>query len=134
MPLRTFFISLDFGTYASGFAYAALTGKVDLNWEYPEAPSPYPKTITSLLYQKPTRGDFGRPIAWGWDARIKFMDMTAVERDFHVYVVNFKLALAPPNHEYMGAYKEHPGLSGNKLIADYIKELAKMATEKLSDK
>lgn len=134
MPLRTYFVSLDFGTYASGFAFAALTGDVVLTWDYPEAPKSYPKAITVLLYEKLARGIFGKPIAWGWEARDQFMDMTDAEREQHVYVENFKLALAPANHEYVGAYKEQKGLSGDKLIADFVTELTGMARSKLTDR
>lgn len=132
MTARTFFVALDFGTYASGFAYAALTGDVVLNWEYPGAPTPYPKTITALLYERTQSGVFGLPKAWGWDARVKYMKMSAAERDQHEYLENFKLSLAPTNCEYLESFQPRSDLPGDKLIADYLRELANLAKDAMA--
>lgn len=132
MGSHTFFVSLDFGTYASGFAYAALNSEVVTYWNYVGAPRPYPKNITSLLYERKPNGVFGSPKAWGWDARVQYMRMKAEEKGRHVFEENFKLSLAPADGEYKNIFKPRVDLSADKLIADYLRELANMAKTELS--
>ncbi len=74
-PERYIIVGLDFGTYASGFAYSTDGGShVRQFTEYPDQTTPYPKALTAILYQD------GEPVQWGWTARKEFMALSQQER------------------------------------------------------
>lgn len=129
MATRTFHVSIDFGTCSSGFAYAAQHGEVITHQDYLKAP--FLKNLTSLLYERKPGGSFGAPKAWGWDARIQYMGMSPEARTRHAYEENFKLSMAPSNLVNMNQYQPNPDLPGDKLVADYLKELSHMAKKVL---
>lgn len=134
MAARSYFISLDFGTHASGFAFATLKGDPVTYWDWKSAPIPYPKNITTLLYECTPGKGFGKPKAWGWEARTQYMKMKPEEKSQHVYEENFKLSLASSTAEYSNVWQPNEDLPGSKLIADYLRELSTMAKEVVKQK
>lgn len=74
-PERYIIVGLDFGTYASGFAYSTDGGRsVRQFTSYPDQTTPYPKALTAILYQD------GEPVQWGWTARKDFMALSQEDR------------------------------------------------------
>ena len=68
-------MGVDFGTYASGFAYSADGGQhVRLFTTYPDQPAPYPKALTAILYRH------GAPLHWGWTAQRVWMGLSPKDR------------------------------------------------------
>ncbi len=68
-------VGVDFGTYASGFAYSADGGQhVRLFTTYPDQPAPYPKALTAILYRH------GVPLHWGWTAQRVWMGLSPQDR------------------------------------------------------
>jgi hypothetical protein len=72
---RYIVVGLDFGTYASGFAYSTDGGKDVREFsEYPDQPAPYPKALSAILYRN------GAPVHWGWTAQKVWMGVSAQDR------------------------------------------------------
>ncbi|KXZ46455.1 hypothetical protein GPECTOR_43g891 [Gonium pectorale] len=87
-------VGIDFGTYATGFAYCELTDggvandpRVMLHFSWPEQPAPDPKTCTAAIYR-------GRQL-WGWPAWRRWCSLPPAERLQYAYLENFKLLLEP---------------------------------------
>jgi molecular chaperone DnaK (HSP70) len=86
-------VAVDLGTYGTGIAYKA-QGWSDEDIAYftkwPGNPDlTYPKTLTAILYEN------GRPIKFGWEARIAYQLLEDHERTKggYTYLDGFKLAL-----------------------------------------
>jgi hypothetical protein len=74
-PERRIIVGLDFGTYASGFAYSTDGGhSVRMFTSYPDQSTPYPKALTAILYED------GEPVQWGWTACKDFMALSQEDR------------------------------------------------------
>jgi hypothetical protein len=68
-------VGLDFGTYASGFAFSTDGGNSVREFTtYADQPAPYPKALTAILYQH------GVPVHWGWTAQRVWMGLSPKER------------------------------------------------------
>ncbi len=91
-------VAIDFGTHATGFAYSVDGGAtIKQHQVYPDLPSPYPKTLTAILYRNrqastcstaphPMLTDpplFPRrtPVSFGWTARKEFLSRPTVSED-----------------------------------------------------
>jgi hypothetical protein len=95
VPTRRFAVAIDFGTYAAGIAFKQLHASSSTGnparqfFDWPDQPAPYPKTRSAILY------DGRQPIAWGWPARTKYLELlaTGCSLEQYTYLQNFKLAL-----------------------------------------
>ncbi|KAJ9507969.1 hypothetical protein QJQ45_021304, partial [Haematococcus lacustris] len=125
---RSLVVSLDIGTHGCGFAFATSAGggPVRMHENWPDAPAPYPKTRSAILYRgrQPVEG------AWGYSAIRVLNELSAEEKATGNYklVLNFKLALQDPQH----AAKLPVGLSPAQVMADYLKCLRKYTLEQLA--
>ncbi|GFH15348.1 heat shock protein 12B [Haematococcus lacustris] len=125
---RSLVVSLDIGTHGCGFAFATSAGggPVRMHENWPDAPAPYPKTRSAILY----RGRHPVEGAWGYSAIRILNELSAEEKATGNYklVLNFKLALQDPKH----AAKLPVGLSPAQVMADYLKCLRKYTLEQLA--
>ncbi|KXZ46271.1 hypothetical protein GPECTOR_45g141 [Gonium pectorale] len=124
------FVGIDFGTANSGFSYMPV-GEVRpvCFTEYPQNRAQYPKTRTALLYRLEANGAAERtPIAWGEEAYHAYLGLRPAERSSHLYLENFKLALAPEGNMYADMPKlKAARLTVEKVIADYLRCLSDFA-------
>jgi hypothetical protein len=115
---RSIKIGLDFGTHASGFAISIDDGKTTREFSsYPDQPTPYPKTLTAMLYEA------GFPIAWGWSAYRRYLGLTPQQKASgkFVYLERFKLALHEDPRQVKYVLPE--GYTAVQVIADYLEFL-----------
>ncbi|KAG2500198.1 hypothetical protein HYH03_001778 [Edaphochlamys debaryana] len=133
-------VGIDFGTYASGFAYArneggdgdvggpAADGRVRLFSSWPDAPAQDPKTLTAILYKGSSVDSIG------WTAWKRWSCMGEGERAGHMYLDSFKLLLAPGGGAGGGhvAPELPAGMTVTQVVADFLTHLQKFVVSHLS--
>ncbi|KAL6759043.1 hypothetical protein V8C86DRAFT_1390447 [Haematococcus lacustris] len=125
---RSLVVSLDLGTYGSGYAFKTMgsSGQVRMHEDWPDSPEGLkgPKTRSAILYK-------GRvPIAWGHTAIRTLLRLSPADQASGNYTMltNFKLTLQDKRH----AAKLPAGLSPEQVIADYLTFLRKYVLEQLA--
>ncbi|KAG2500197.1 hypothetical protein HYH03_001777 [Edaphochlamys debaryana] len=138
-------VGIDFGTYASGFAYArneggdggvggpAADGRVRLFSSWPDAPAKDAKTLTAILYKGSSVDSIG------WTAWKRWSCMGEGERAGQTYLDSFKLLLAPGGGGGVGgAGSSHvaptlpPGMTATQVVADFLTRLQEFVVSHLS--
>lgn len=127
MNIRPFVVSLECRPSTSAFAYSALGGPIITHRVYPGSPSPVSYNITDMLYRRHPGEQFGPPLSWGWDARVKHSLMQPEERLQHEYVVDFKPDMTHTECDEGSESQHQYKLLFGKLVADYLRELSSMA-------
>jgi molecular chaperone DnaK (HSP70) len=120
-------VAVDFGTFGTGIAYKG-HGSADQDISYfakwPGNPDlTYPKTLTAILYEK------GRPVKFGWEARIAFQQLEDHERTEggYTYLEGFKLALDTGSRS-----KALPrGFTAVQVISDFLRMFKEHCLTKL---
>ncbi|GLC34802.1 hypothetical protein PLESTM_000241700 [Pleodorina starrii] len=137
-------VGIDFGTFASGFAYrkttssdtavglsgaaAAASLRVSTHDRWPDQPAPDAKTRTALLYQG------SKVVAWGWTAWKRWSEMSSQERRTgpYTYLENFKLLLEDGAVDDVDTVCPlPPGVTRVQAVADYLGEMRKYIREQL---
>ncbi|EFJ45276.1 hypothetical protein VOLCADRAFT_94501 [Volvox carteri f. nagariensis] len=147
-------VGIDFGTYASGFAYRKSTSsdattalgspaagggggggrssaaslRVSTHDRWPDQPTPDSKTRTALLYQG------NRVVAWGWTAWKRWSEMSSSERSAqsYNYLENFKLLLEDGADADVDTVCPLPaGVTRVQAVADYLGEMRKYIRDQL---
>ncbi|KAG2500195.1 hypothetical protein HYH03_001775 [Edaphochlamys debaryana] len=134
-------VGIDFGTYASGFAYVrnegghggsgggpAADGRVRLFSSWPDAPAKDPKTLTAILYKGSSVDSIG------WTAWKRWSCMGEGERAGHTYLDSFKLLLSPGGGAGGGhvAPELPAGMTAIQVVADFLTHLQKFVVSHLS--
>ncbi|KAF6254621.1 hypothetical protein COO60DRAFT_300966 [Scenedesmus sp. NREL 46B-D3] len=125
-----YFISVDFGTHGSGFAYSAASDGYEVKtFQYwpGQRGQPAPKTRTALLYHL---SDTSTPLAWGWEAVVQYTDLPEEQRPHFVLLKDFKLHLMP--EDFKGLQPLPSGLSVRKLVGDFLRCLMELVNSTLT--
>ena len=126
-----YYISIDFGTHGSGFAYMAKgDGDNVRTYEYwpGQRGNPAAKTRTALLYRL---SDMARPVAWGWEALKVYADLPVEVRSQFILLESFKRYLMPT--DFTGLEKLPPGLTVKKIVADFLSLMAQLVSRVLAE-
>ncbi|ORZ36938.1 hypothetical protein BCR44DRAFT_1511975 [Catenaria anguillulae PL171] len=123
VPSR-YIVALDFGTSHSGFAFCRKDDPdhIVTFMTWPDQPTPYPKTLTAILYNEHLE-----PIAWGHSANVMYSKQRAPG---YQYFSHFKLYL---DDEYAAEHAA-PEVPVDRLIADYLRLMGGLIEDTMKSK
>ncbi|KAG0557508.1 hypothetical protein M758_11G132600 [Ceratodon purpureus] len=145
-------VGLDFGTTFSGFAFAHISEpeKVYTHYDFPKSggEKPYCKTLTASYYKKQSgpEGETWEFRSWGYPARAEYSqdlqaarhlkrpkvpsppsdDVTPEQPSVGTYLTRFKLHLACKDMGASSAHALPKGLTVERLITDYLREMGNL--------